>query len=599
MTHDDLHRHAGDDGRRRDRHADRGNAALHDLLSAWIDGRLDEAGVARLDEILRASPAARDTFREWVGLDVLLATMAEQMPSVGDDAGAWRGNPTADTARRRPRVSAWMEPRGRWRATAGWVAALALIGLAGALWLRRPIDMQPNNFQSVDPQPVDVAVTGGCAAVGYLLDAVVEGAPIDGAAVRPGLSLGPGPIRVTQGLIQLEFFSGAMLWVEGPADLEIISAWEARLRAGRTRAQVPPPARGFVLHAPGARLEDLGTSFALNVEADGTAAVHVFDGEVAVQPHAGDDTTLAAGGGIVLDRAGHARDGGRPRDTGRPHDEDQSAGGSGATAFLALDDMAAAAEDRLRERRAAWSRWSETARRDPRLVAFYRFDAPDAPERGGRVRNVADPAGRERDGAAVGVTWTAGRWPGTGAVAFRRAGGRVRLAIDGVYEALSLACWARVDAVDREYNSLFLTDGYDPGEPHWQIFSDGSLMFSIAYPPPGGATGRFNQKYFSRPVFTVDTLGEWHHVAVTYDGATGEVVQYFDGEVVGREVSRLHAAGRPIRIGPAEIGNWGLPTPGHRHPLRSLNGAIDEFVIHAAVLTTDEVRAMVEHGRFE
>ncbi|NBU41172.1 MAG: hypothetical protein EBS51_10305 [Planctomycetia bacterium] len=589
MTHDDPHRHAEDGGRRADLDADRGSAALHDLLSAWIDGRLDEAGVARLDELLRASPAARDTFREWVGLDALLATMAERAPSVGDDAGASRGNPTADTPPRRPAASAWREPRGRWRATAGWAVAAVLIGLVGVVWLRRPID----------PRPIDAAVTGGCAAVGQVIDAVVEGSPIDGAAVRPGASLGPGPVRVTQGLIQLEFFSGAMLWVEGPADLEIISAWEARLRAGRTRAQVPPPARGFVLHAPGARLEDLGTSFALNVEDDGTAAVHVFDGEVAVQPHAGDDTTLAAGGGIVLDRAGHASDGGRPRDTGRPRDEDQSAGGSAATAFLALDDMAAAAEDRLRERRAAWSRWSETARDDPRLVAFYRFDAPDAPERGGRVRNMADPPGGARDGAAVGVTWTGGRWPGTGAVAFRRAGGRVRVAIDGVYEAVSLACWARVDAVDREYNSLFLTDGYDPGEPHWQIFSDGSLMFSIAYPPPGGATGRFNQTYFSRPVFTVDTLGEWHHVAVTYDGATGEVVQYFDGEVVGREVSRLHAAGRPIRIGPAEIGNWGLPTPGHRHPLRSLNGAIDEFVIHAAVLATDEVRAMAEMGRFE
>ncbi len=589
MTHDDPHRHAEDGGRRADRDADRGSAALHDLLSAWIDGRLDEAGVARLDGLLRASPAARETFREWVGLDALLATMAERAPSVGDDAGASRGNPTADTPPRRPAASAGREPRGRWRATAGWAVAAVLIGLVGVVWLRRPID----------PRPIDAAVTGGCAAVGQVIDAFVEGSPIDGAAVRPGASLGPGPIRVTQGLIQLEFFSGAMLWVEGPANLEIISAWEARLRAGRTRAQVPPPARGFVLHAPGARLEDLGTSFALNVEDDGTAAVHVFDGEVAVQPHAGDDTTLAAGGGIVLDRAGHAHDGGWPRDTGRPRDEDQSAGGSAATAFLALDDMAAAAEDRLRERRAAWSRWSETARDDPRLVAFYRFDAPDAPERGGRVRNMADPPGGERDGAAVGVTWTGGRWPGTGAVAFRRAGGRVRVAIDGVYEAVSLACWARVDAVDREYNSLFLTDGYDPGEPHWQIFSDGSLMFSIAYPPPGGATGRFNQTYFSRPVFTVDTLGEWHHVAVTYDGATGEVVQYFDGEVVGREVSRLHAAGRPIRIGSAEIGNWGLPTPGHRHPLRSLNGAIDEFVIHAAVLATDEVRAMAEMGRFE
>ncbi len=341
------------------------------------------------------------------------------------------------------------------------------------------------------------------------------------------------------------------------------------------------------MHAPGARLEDLGTSFALNVDADGSTAVHVFDGEVIVRPHAGDGTTLRAGGGLVLDREGH------------PRDRVVASGESDRPAFLELDDMTAEVEDHRRERRAAWSRWFEAARQDPRLVAFYRFDRQAAGELGGLVRNVAEPCESERDGAAVGVTWTTGRWPGTDAVAFRRAGGRVRLAIDGVYDAVSLACWTRVDAVDREYSSLFLTDGYDPGEPHWQIFSDGSLMFSIAYPPAGARAGRFNQMYHSRPVFTRDTLGEWHHVAVTYDGTTGEVVQYFDGAVVGREVSPLHAAGRPIRIGPAEIGNWGLPTPGHRHPLRSLNGAIDEFSIHAAVLTADEVRAMADAGRVE
>lgn len=578
MTHDDRHDARGRDrrhddppraddggGHDGDRH-DHDDTPLPDLLSAWIDGRLDAAGATRLDGALRESRAARESFREWVALDALLTTMAERTPGTPGVVATTR--PAAPA--RLP--GAWPGPRVAPRGTAGWAAAvLALVGLtvAGTVWLRRP-----------DPRSVDVA--GGCAAVGRVVDAVVAG-----LAVRPGASLGPGLLRVTRGLIQLEFFSGATLWVEGPADVEIVSAWEARLRSGRVRAQVPPPARGFVVHAPGARLEDLGTSFALNVGADGTAAVHVFDGEVIVQPHAAAATTLAAGDGVVLDRAGHAPDG------------DRAAAGAEPGAFLALDAMAAAADDRRRVRHEAWSRWLESARSDPRLVAFYRFDRPDPPGLGGRVRNVAEPPVADRDGAAVGVTWTAGRWPGTDAVAFRRAGGRVRVAIDGAYGAVSLACWTRVDAVDREYNSLFLTDGYDPGEPHWQIVSDGSLMFSIAYPPAGGGAGRFNQKYHSRPVFTVDTLGEWHHVAVTYDGATGEVVQYFDGAVVGREVSPLHVAGRLVRFGPAEIGNWGLPTPGHRHPLRSLNGAIDEFVIHAAVLTAAEVRALAEAGRAE
>jgi hypothetical protein len=557
-----------------------GDPRLQALLSAWIDGRLDAADSARLDAALRTSPAARDAFREWVALDSMLATLSATDPAADGGLPGPDGRPAAPTT---PSGSghtrAWVGLVERLRRAGGWavpVAALAgAVAVMAAVWIRQP----------ADPRPVDVA--GGCAVVGRMIDAVVEGAVGKGAVTRPGTSLGPGPIRVTRGLLQLEFFSGATLWVEGPADVEIVSAWEARLRSGRARALVPPPARGFVVHAPGGRLEDLGTSFALNVEPDGTAAVHVFDGEVIVQPRAGDLTTLGAGGGLVLDRVGHARDGGA------------AAPGAAPTAFLALDDMATAAADRHRQRRAAWSRWFEDARRDPRLVAFYRFDRPDAAGLGGLVRNVAEPPLPHRDGAAVGVTWTAGRWPGTDAAAFRRAGGRVRLAIDGTYDAVSLACWARVDAIDRTYNSLFLTDGYDPGEPHWQIFSDGSLMFSIAYPPAGAMTGRFNQIVHSRPVFTVDTLGEWHHVAVTYDGTTGEVVQYFDGEVVGREVSPLHAPGRPIRFGPAEIGNWGLPTAGHRHPLRSLNGAIDEFAIHAAVLTAAEVRSMAEAGRVE
>ena len=223
MIHDDVHQRARDDGR----DADPATAVLHDLLSAWIDGRLDEAGAARLDHALRTSRAARDTFREWVALDVLLATMAEQTPSLGGDVDAWRTVPTGDAAASRPATPERQIPR----ATAGWVAAVVTVAAAGAVWLSWPSE----------PSPSDVAVTGGCAAVGRVVDALVEGAHMDGAAVRPGTSLGPGPIRVTRGLIQIEFFSGATLWVEGPADVEIMSAWEARLRSGRTRAHVPPP----------------------------------------------------------------------------------------------------------------------------------------------------------------------------------------------------------------------------------------------------------------------------------------------------------------------------------------------------------------------
>ena len=195
---------------------------------------------------------------------------------------------------------------------------------------------------------------------------------------------------------------------------------------------------------------------------------------------------------------------------------------------------------------------------------------------------------------------TQGRWQKKEALEFKRPGDRVRLNLDGTYHALTLACWVKVDSVDKKYNSLLLTDGYDNGEPHWQIYEDGSLMFSIMYRPAEAArSAKHNQMFYSRPVFTADSLGRWHHLAVTYDNTSGEVIQYFDSQEVGREISTLHQPGRDIVFGPCEIGNWGLPTQGHQFPIRNLNGAIDEFAIYSAALNASEVRNLYDHGKPE
>ena len=174
--------------------------------------------------------------------------------------------------------------------------------------------------------------------------------------------------------------------------------------------------------------------------------------------------------------------------------------------------------------------------------------------------------------------------------------------LDGAYMSLTFACWVKIDSVDKKYNSLLLTDGYESGEPHWQIYEDGGLMFSISYPPDGASPSerkKANQMAFSKPVFTADSLGRWHHLAVTYDNVTGTVLQYFDGQEVSREISKLHQPGRPIVFGPCEIGNWGLPTQGQQFPIRNLNGAIDEFAIYSTALSAEEVRRRFETGKPE
>ena len=55
---------------------------------------------------------------------------------------------------------------------------------------------------------------------------------------------------------------------------------------------------------------------------------------------------------------------------------------------------------------------------------------------------------------------------------------------------------------------------------------------------------------------------------------------------------------RDLRIGPAEIGNWGQPL--RRTPwfaVRNLNGTIDELAIFNAALSANEIRQLYEQGK--
>jgi hypothetical protein len=67
-----------------------------------------------------------------------------------------------------------------------------------------------------------------------------------------------------------------------------------------------------------------------------------------------------------------------------------------------------------------------------------------------------------------------------------------------------------------------------------------------------------------------------------------------DGRPVSREEIHLKST---LRIGDAEIGNWGLPTTESGNPVRNFNGRIDEILLFGEALSPDEVRSLYERGR--
>lgn len=536
---------------------------LHRLIAAWLDGRITESESAALQEKLRASPEARVEFRRWTQVDAALREQADRSAeAVMSD-----------------KIVPLPAPAVRFRAL-GWLAAAAsftaLVSIS-ALWWH---DRRHSPAQSLASQAPEQTNTG-CAILTRSTDAEFA----DTKGLRVGDTIRPGALRLTRGAAQIEFFSGASMILEAGVSLELVSPWEAVCRTGKVTVRVPPPAQGFKLRTAGMDLVDLGTEFGVNADASGATEVHVFEGKVEAHPE--NAAMQLLNGGQSLRREGNAA---LSPGTAKPED------------FPSIEKMNAISSSHAKERYDAWWQYVQKAKYDPRLIACYLFRHWPEDRWDRLVNNSAEPRVPSRSGGAVGVRWTEGRWPMKDALEFKSPGDRVRVNLGKeIYSAITLAAWVRVDGLDRKYNALLLTDGYDPGSPHWQIYEDGRLMFSIAYLASGDerVSKKNNQIYYSPQVFDLTNQRRWHHIAVTYDNQSGEAVQYLDGQEISREISPMHQPGRPIQFGPCEIGNWGLPTQGHQFPIRNFNGRIDEFLIYQAALSPAEIHNLFEIGKPE
>ncbi len=136
-----------------------------------------------------------------------------------------------------------------------------------------------------------------------------------------------------------------------------------------------------------------------------------------------------------------------------------------------------------------------------------------------------------------------GRWRGKRALDFKSPGDRVRLAVAGEYYAITLAAWVQVGGVDRNFNSLFLTDTWQRGNPHWQIIRSGAVALGV-HEEKGGS-----QHVLNSPVlFGPENLGVWFHLASTFDVRTGKACHFVNGRSVGEaQMPRVDPGTHPDR----------------------------------------------------
>jgi len=524
------------------------------LIDALIEGDISEVDFVRLEAEMLVDPDVRSEYYDRVQLDTLIDVET-------------RGQSTTTDSEK---VVAFRQPsRALW--TAGIAAAIAVAAFSGYFTGISAPKIAFNEAASDEP------VASGYGVVGEHLDARWAS---DTPSIQRGEILPQGPLTLDGGMVQIDLFSGVALVVEGSAHFEILSPMDVRVDSGKVRARVPEQARGFRIHTAAGEVVDLGTEFAIDVTPD-HADVHVIDGEI--EWHPTDNKMLHMSKGDAVRASKDAA-------TTTPIDHD-------ASQFVGHEELENNLIRGRSERRDAWLAHSVEQAKDPRLLLYYPMT-----QKGGWNRELSDASSHNITGSIVRADRTGDRWdfPNSG-LGFAPAGSRVRVEIPGEHQSLTFYCWARIDSLDRWYNSLFLTDGHELNEPHWQILKDGRLFFSVKKNDPKVSKGKSDKHiYYSPPIWTPAQSGQWFQIATTYDTQKRQVTHFVNGESVSREPIENEWLVDSIQVGAASIGNWSEPRYKRDDPsfaIRNLNGAIDEFAIFNAALSEDEIRELYEIGK--
>lgn len=518
------------------------SAQFDDAVAAMCHGTVTEEQAKALNELLLNNAGALDEYITRVELHSCLASERDLFASAGTPEAV---GVVAGKIIHYPRVIA-----GRKTKQLVWALALAacLALMAAGIWKYRLAEGKPATSKAV-----------------AMLSRTADAQWIHGKEIpRLGGPLDPGQLRLEAGLAEVTLYCGARLLVEGPAEVELVSQNSAYCKSGCIVAEIPDQARGFQIKTPHSVLSDMRGSVGIDVKAEETE-VHAFKGTATLMGYA-----VAEGLGARIDRAGGVRlIEAQQESFNSPFD---------------LQTKAAAADARRHDQ---WQRACKHLESDPSLVLHFNFENV-APSQW-QIRNLGKPQLDISDATIVGCQRTEGRWPDKGALEFQSVSDRVRLTVPGEFQALTLTAWVCVKGLDRKINSLFMSDGFEPGTVHWVIRRDGVLGLTVIGAGPGDY-----QIVTSPQVILLDEFGTWIHLAVVVDGKVAR--HYVNGALVSEKALKI---GPPYHVGAAELGNWNAMGFPEKDPfmIRNFSGAMDEFCLFSRALSDREIQSLYSQGR--
>ena len=197
------------------------------------------------------------------------------------------------------------------------------------------------------------------------------------------------------------------------------------------------------------------------------------------------------------------------------------------------------------------------------LVAWYTLDD-------GSGTIVSDSSGLGNNGVVNGgAAWTTGKVGG--ALIFDGIDGSVTVPhVNGLLAgntAHTVTAWVNVTSLPSNRAWILLLGNEGTGAHHWLINSSEVAQLGV---------------WNGGQVFPTLPVGQWKHIAVTFDGA--RLAWYVDGVLVGSSAATFDLEGMPLTLGEQHLGE------------NNFNGMVDDVRIYNRALAAAEIATLAAEG---
>ena len=530
---------------------------LHDLFDGLVENNLSIKDKERLQKLLEDSDEARKHYIRFMDMSTSIAHYAEEV--VGGDS-----EDEVILFPLKEKMEKFLTP------ILAFAAAIAF-GVYISLNFTSTDFLTENDEISAESEGLDF---GDSVTNDFTLAVMTKSVGVKWSNetwFRPSLgsTLEPSLLQIDEGLVQLEFLKGSTVILEGPVNFELINSNEGSLSSGKLRATVPEVARGFTINLPKGKLIDLGTEFGLSVHNGGSAEIYVYRGNVlyAGENESGEEVEREVSGGqaLFVDPNGFSNWVEMPSE-----------------AFIGTADIAFRSKEESQNRHASWVQLSEEIAQNANTSLYYSFDHHSPWARA--LQNQSSQNQDSLNGAIIGCTWSEGRWPGKGALVFKRKNDRVRLDFNVSLQAFTLSAWIKIDKLKDKMSPILCSESLSSGSGSWFINQKGQVVLEVS-------RGSKKDMYQSAVAFRSERMGRWVHVATSFDLSKRKVSHFVNGRSFSHEKIRSQI---PVSFSNSSLGYCSKAKPFKRQI--TLQGSMDELAIFKTSMPESEIRRMYEIG---